>query len=170
MTQFETSIVTAVTQERGLAPRGNGRAEWFMPEDLQRFRRITNGHAVIVAAVTFDTIMESIGHPLDGRTNIVVGATAALPDSCVSVDTLQSGLDYAGTLGDDEVFIMGNAPFYKMAYPDITKLYLTIVRDQAATGEEFPDYRDDFELRSSESGHSGEFDYDFQILTRKKAL
>lgn len=170
MIRFETSIVTAITEERGLAPRGNGRAEWYMPEDLRRFRRITNGHAVIVAAVTFDTIMESIGHPLEGRTNIVVGATTALPDNCVSVKTLRSGLDYASTLNDDEVFIMGNAPFYEMAFPDVTKLYLTVVRDQVATGEEFPDYRDNFELRSSETGHSGEFDYDFQILTRKKGL
>lgn len=170
MTDFETSIVTAITPERGLAPRGNGRAEWYMPDDLRRFRRITNGHAVIVAAVTFETIIESLGHPLDGRTNIVVGAQGSVPDGCIKADTLQSGLDYARSLGDDEVFVMGNETFYAEAFPNVTKLYLTVVRGQNETGERFPDYRRDFMLQSSEEGRSGKFDYDFQILTRKKGL
>lgn len=168
MARPEISVVTALTERGHLAPMGNGRAQWYMPEDLRRFRDITTGHAVIIAAVTFDTIMEALGRPLPGRTNIVVASERELPDECVAAEDFEQALSLAQTLDQTEIFVMGDQEFYASAYPHITKLYLTIVRGDYQTDERFPEYTRDFTLVSSEPGHSGEFDYDFRVLTRAK--
>ena len=161
----EISIATAITHERGMAPDGNGRAEWFMPEDLRRFRNITRGHAVVMAARTFQTVLDAIDKPLPDRINIVVDPVQPIPKGCLSVDNLEEGLRLAQSLDPDEVFVMGDERFYAKAISEVTKLYLTIVAGEYTTVEQFPDYSD-FDLVHSETGHSGGYDYDFQILKR----
>lgn len=168
MSNPEISVVTAITERGHLAPMGNGRAEWYMPEDLERFRRITTGHAVVIAAVTFDTILDALGKPLPNRTNIVVAPTGPLPDECITAKDLNEGLRLARELEHEEIFVMGDQQFYAEAYPHLTKLYLTIVKGNHDTNERFPSFRSDFEVQSSEVGRSGKFDYEFQALTRRK--
>jgi len=51
-----------------LAIGADGDLPWRLPGDLRRFRSLTMGSSVIMGRRTFD----SIGHPLDGRTNIVM--------------------------------------------------------------------------------------------------
>ena len=46
---------------------------WHLKADLQRFRRITFGHVVLMGRNTFD----SIGRPLPGRTNIILSRRPA---------------------------------------------------------------------------------------------
>ena len=49
--------------------RGN-RLPWHLRTDLQRFKRITMGHVVVMGRTTF----ASIGRPLPGRVNIVLSS------------------------------------------------------------------------------------------------
>ena len=60
------SMIAAIGEHRELGK--NNKLLWNIPRDMQRFRKLTSGHAVIMGRKTF----ESIGHPLPNRTNIVV--------------------------------------------------------------------------------------------------
>ena len=165
----DISVVTAITERGYLAPMGNGRAEWYMPEDLARFRRITTGHAVVVAAVTFRTITEALGGPLPSRTNIVVGGTEDfLPDVCIGADDFEQALRIARSCDTGEIFVMGDGRFYDAAFRDLTKLYLTIVKDDDPdTLERFPAYSEQFRQVSSEPGTSNGYEYNFEIWERQ---
>jgi dihydrofolate reductase len=52
---------------------------WHQRTDLQRFRRITSGHVVLMGRNTFD----SIGRPLPGRTNIILSRRPANDQNAV---------------------------------------------------------------------------------------
>lgn len=161
----EISIVTAITEQGGMADDGNGRAAWYMPDDLLRFRAITMGHPVVIAEPTFRTVLNALGMPLSGRTNIIVDPTEPIPSDCIAVPDIVTGLAHARHLDTDEIFVMGNQSFYEAAWPHVTKLYLTIVLGDFATNETFPDYTD-FQQLSSQPGSSGGFIYDFRIFSR----
>ncbi len=60
------SIIAAIGQNRELGR--NNKLLWHIPEDLKRFKQLTQNHAVIMGRKTY----ESIGRPLPDRINIVV--------------------------------------------------------------------------------------------------
>ena len=64
------SIVAALDEAGLIGARG--RLPWRLRGDLPRFRRLTLGKPVLMGRRTF----ESIGHPLDGRINIVLSRRA----------------------------------------------------------------------------------------------
>ena len=66
------ALVAAMTPGRVIG-RDNG-LPWHVPEDMQHFRRVTRGHAVIMGRRTYD----SMGTPLKKRRNIVVSRDRAL--------------------------------------------------------------------------------------------
>ena len=69
------TLIAAVA-ENGVIGRG-GQLPWRLSSDLQRFKRLTLGHHLIMGRRTF----ESIGRALPGRTTIVLsrgGGCAAL--------------------------------------------------------------------------------------------
>jgi dihydrofolate reductase len=54
----------------------NNKLPWHLRTDLQRFKRITLGHVVLMGRSTFD----SIGRPLPGRTNLILSRRPANDD------------------------------------------------------------------------------------------
>ena len=65
------SLIYAVSSNGVIGKEGG--LPWHYPEDLKYFKRITNGHTVIMGRKTFD----SVGRPLPGRCNIVVSKESA---------------------------------------------------------------------------------------------
>lgn len=64
------TAVVAIGKNRELGK--DGKLLWHIPDDLKRFRRLTLGHPLIVGRKTFESIVEYIGGPLPGRTNIII--------------------------------------------------------------------------------------------------
>ncbi len=60
------SMIAAIGQNRELGK--DNKLLWHIPEDMKRFKKLTENHAVIMGRKTF----ESIGRPLPNRINIVV--------------------------------------------------------------------------------------------------
>lgn len=93
---------------------------WYLPADLQHFKRLTTGHAIVMGRKTY----ESIGRPLPNRTNIVV---TRQPDfrvsGCVVVPSLEEAM---GGLTND-AFVIGGGELYALALPLVDKIYLTEV-------------------------------------------
>ena len=115
----------------------NNRLPWHLPCDLKYFKRITLGKPVIMGRKTF----ESIGHPLPGRTNVVVtsnpdwqapGVRVVLGlDGAFQLAKAQAELDAAG-----EIIIIGGATLYRDSLPFVDRIYLTQV-EATPSGDAF---------------------------------
>ena len=53
----------------------DGALPWYLPGDLRRFRELTTGHVVVMGRLTYESILARLGHPLAGRTSVVVSGT-----------------------------------------------------------------------------------------------
>jgi dihydrofolate reductase len=105
----------------------NNRLPWHIPGDLQRFKALTLGHAVVMGRRTF----ESIGRPLPGRENIVVTrSTQFAAPGCRVAHSLEEALAAAGDA--DQAFVIGGADLYREALPLAERLLLTEI------GRDFP--------------------------------
>ena len=64
----------------------NGQLPWHLKTDLQRFKKLTENHTVIMGRRCF----ESIGKPLPNRTNVVVSSNTDLEiPGCIVKPSLQ---------------------------------------------------------------------------------
>lgn len=127
------SIVVAVSTNGAIGQRG--RLPWRLPDDLKRFKAITNGHAVIMGRITY----ESIGRPLPGRQNIVISRRIdSIPAGCVGANSLDQALSLVERR--DECFVIGGAQIYRDALPLANKLYLTRVHAEIDGDAHFPSF------------------------------
>ena len=119
----------------GLVIGAGGRLPWHLPADLRHFRALTLGKPIVMGRRTF----ESIGHPLPGRTNIVVTRDPKLSGAGVSVARdLEAALRMARPLG--EVMVIGGAAIYARALPLCDRIYLTEIHAKLCGDTWFPDY------------------------------
>jgi dihydrofolate reductase len=106
--------------DRGRVIGHQGKLPWHLPADLQRFKKLTMGHHIIMGRKTW----ESIGRPLPGRTIIVItrNANYSAPGA-----VLAASLHEALTLArlDPEPFVIGGAEIFREALPRATRIYLT---------------------------------------------
>ena len=131
------SIVAAL-DESGLIGSG-GRLPWRLRGDLRRFRRLTMGKPVLMGRRTF----ESIGRPLDGRTNIVLSRRAGYEAAgCRTAASMDAALAVARETGggQGELMVIGGAEVYGLALPIAGRLYLTRVRGRFEGDVYFPPY------------------------------
>lgn len=139
------SIIAALGKNRELGLRGE--LLWRIPEDLQRFKRLTLHHPVIMGRKTF----ESIGKPLPGRPNIILTRDPHWRESgVIKVHSLAEALGEAEKLDGEEVFIIGGAQLYEQALPLSKRLYLTLIEDSKEADTYFPAYEHLFIKKISE--------------------
>jgi len=137
---------------------------WDIPEDLRRFKELTNGHPVIMGRKTY----ESIGKPLPGRTNIVLSRTKQEIRGAVVVTSIEEALDVAGDAdGSEEIFVIGGANVYEQFIDQTDRLYLTVVhRGNPSADAFFPPYSA-FESVVSEKAHfTGQIPFTYLILEK----
>ena len=111
--------------ENGVIGR-DGQLPWRQPTDLKTFRRLTMGRPIIMGRKTF----QSIGKPLDGRTNIVVTrdpAFQAVGVHCVmSLDAaIAEARPLVAGAENPEIMVIGGAELYRAAMSLATRIYLT---------------------------------------------
>jgi dihydrofolate reductase len=126
------SIVVAVARN-GVIGRDN-ELPWRLPTDRKHFRRVTLGKPVIMGRLTY----ESVGKPLDRRTNIVVTRDRRYSaPGCRVVHSLAEALEAAQPA--DEVMVIGGAEIYAQALPAADRIYLTRVETDVEGDAFFPD-------------------------------
>lgn len=127
------SVIVAVA-ENGIIGGGNSLL-WHISEDLQRFKKITSGHPVVMGRKTF----ESLGRPLPNRHNVVI---TRQKDYAPEGVTVACSLEQALALFDDteEVFITGGGEIYAQAMGIADRLYLTTVMHDYEGDTHFPEW------------------------------
>jgi dihydrofolate reductase len=125
------SIIAALGRNRAIGYQNT--LPWRLPADLQRFKRLTLGHHLLMGRKTY----ESIGRPLPGRTSIIITRQPEfLAPDCLIVHSLAEAIALAQTRGEQEAFVIGGAEIYAQALPQADRLYLTLV-DAAPTADAF---------------------------------
>ena len=114
------SLIVAMGKNRVIG--ANGAMPWRLPDELQRFKRVTMGHHIIMGRKTW----ESIGRLLPGRTTIIVTRQKnyTMPGAIIA-NTLTDAI--AKCASDVEIFVVGGGELYREALPKADRLYLTLV-------------------------------------------
>jgi dihydrofolate reductase len=149
----KVSLVAAVARN-GVIGRDNA-IPWRIAEDLERFKVLTTGHAVVMGRRTWDSLPDRF-RPLPGRRNVVI----------TSNETWQAeGAERAGSLRDalrllegaPEVFVIGGATLYTEALRLADELLLTEIDAEVEGDTFFPSWdRAAFEEESRERHVSAE--------------
>ena len=160
---MHVAIVVAMSENRVIGMRNA--LPWRLPADLRHFRRITLGKAVLMGRKTF----ESIGHPLEGRRNIVVSRDPHFRASgCLIAPSLDEAIACAGA---DEILVIGGASIYAQALPRTEQIYLTLVHAQIEGDAFFPPIDEDEWLTIARTDHPADernvFPYSFLTLERR---
>lgn len=148
---------------------------WHIRSDLQRFKKITSGHVVIMGRKT----LESIGKPLPNRKNVVLSRTKGddapgLYWASTKEDALYMADIFSIINDKKEFFVIGGAEIYKSFFALLDKIYLTEVFAKNVTGDAYFDH--DFDHRrwstlEEEDFPATEFDeypYRYSVYKRKR--
>ena len=120
------SIIVAVASN-GMIGRDN-RLVWRLPDDMKFFKETTMGHHVLMGRKNYESIPPRF-RPFSGRTNVVISRNAALKlEEEVNVfQSINEGLSFAESRGEEECFIIGGGQIYKEALAQdlVDKMYIT---------------------------------------------
>jgi len=158
------TIIAAIAENNALGK--DNQLIWHLPADLNRFKKTTLNHVVIMGRKTF----ESLGKPLPNRTNILVTRDKNYKaEGCVVVNSVKEAL-VAAAKEDENPFILGGAEIYKQAMPFTDKLDITFVHHQFNADVFFPEIdktiwketsREDFK-----ADEKNKYDYSFVTFER----
>jgi len=118
----------------------NGGIPWHVPEDFRHFKKLTNGHPVIMGLRTWESLPTK---PLPGRTNIVLASSTSMkaePSTnaqthfCGSLD--DAIYQAAIAPGGNNIWIIGGASVYAQAIPQAERIELTEI-DLVIPGDTF---------------------------------
>jgi dihydrofolate reductase len=167
----ETAAATPVPLALIAAVAANGvigdrnRLPWRLPEDLQHFRELTTGHAVIMGRKTW----ESLPGPLPRRQNIVVTRD---PNYVARGAEIAHSLDAALALVrlPPPAFCIGGGEVYRAALPRATTLYLTEIDRDFAGDASFPPFdRAEWPATSCQTHRSADPQaFDYRFVTRER--
>ncbi len=145
------SLIAAMA-ENGVIGRG-GQLPWRLSADLQRFKRLTLGHAVIMGRKTW----ESIGRPLPERRMVVVSRQNGYRAEGIEVvGSLEEAIQMARAAGDDEAFVIGGADVYQQALPSVDRIYITLVLAEIEGDTKFPQVDWDAWTRIDSESHDAD--------------
>lgn len=114
---------------------------WHLPVDMRFFKKTTTGHCIITGRKNYESIPVKY-RPLVNRTNIVVTRnTNYQAEGAIVKNSLDSALDHAANLKEEEVFIIGGGQIYSQALKNgvVDKMYVTHVAKEYDADTFFPE-------------------------------
>ena len=159
----EITLIAAVSENNALGK--NNQLIWHLSEDLKRFKRLTQGHSIIMGRKTF----ESMPKALPNRKNIILTRNKGYKaQNAWVVHTIEEALKL--TEGDSQPFIIGGGEIYKLFLYHADRIELTRVHGNFEADTFFPeiDYKN-WELVEEEKHLSSENQpYDYSYLKFRK--
>ncbi|RPJ81765.1 MAG: dihydrofolate reductase [Deltaproteobacteria bacterium] len=137
------NLIAAMSLNRVIGK--DNKIPWKIPGEQKLFQRITEGHSIVMGRKTF----ESIGHPLPGRTNIVLSNRKgySIP-GCFVIN------HFSAVMNDAEkknIFIIGGEKIFELFLPYADQLYLSIIQKEFEGDAYFPAFStDDFQVLNEE--------------------
>lgn len=134
---MKVALVVAVA-ENGVIGK-DGAIPWYYPEDLKHFKAKTLGHPVIMGRRTYESIVDRLGEPLPGRSNIVLSRSdPTLMEGAVQAESIEAALEIAAASDGDVVYVVGGADIYEQFLPRADRLVWTEVHETVDGDTHFP--------------------------------
>lgn len=141
---------------------------WHLPDDLKRFKQLTNGKTIIMGRKTF----ESLGRILPKRKHIVLckSGNLQIDDERVEVISDISELDKY-IQDEEENFVIGGATIYSLLLDKVNRMYITRINEDFDGDAYFPQF-DEKEWKVVEKikgvyNEENPYDYDYITYERK---
>jgi len=133
---------------------------WNIPEDLQRFRRLTSGNPIVMGRKTY----ESIGRPLPNRTNIILSKQKNLRiKDCLIYSNIH---EVMSLWQNSNLFVIGGGEIYSMFLPFADKIELTLIDKEYQGDVYFPELDSSWNLDSEISSSHEDINFKFQTFLR----
>jgi dihydrofolate reductase len=163
-----SEIIAIVAVDNDYCIGKNNEIPWYLPADLQYFKRTTIGYPVIMGRKSFD----SIGRPLPKRTNIVITRDPFfIANDILVAHSIEEAIEMAESSSSEKIFIIGGGHIYSQTEALWDKVYLTRVDTHSNGDTYFPKLSTEAWDLISEEKYSADdknpFNYTFQVLKRK---
>src|SRR3989338_7148188 len=134
---MKISFVVAVAKNGVIGKKGD--LPFYIPEDLKHFKKVTEGHTVLMGKNTFDSIIKRLGKPLPKRQNVVITHQTDFqpPEGVLVFHKLDTALK-ALTKDTDELMIAGGGQIYSQLADKVDKIYMTHVHKEVEGDVMFP--------------------------------
>jgi len=164
----------------------NNKLLWNLPNDLKRFKKLTENKIVVMGRKTFESLPNG---PLLNRLNIILSNNKTFLDKDEKIKSTNTGViklsniqslfklvhDFEmnpsiKNINTDEVFIIGGGKIYELFLPFVQKIYATFVDvnvdgdTKSPTLEKYKWYEISEEQHKKDDKH----EYDYTFLTLKK--
>ncbi len=157
-------LVAALDRARGIG-RGN-QLPWRLPDDLQRFKALTLGHAVLMGRKT----AQSLGRALPGRANLVLTRSGQVPfEGMQAVASLDEAVQLAA---GQPLMVIGGGEVYALALPRADRMHLTHVDTEVAGADaHFPAFDPGDWTVEHRQAHAADarHAHDFQFVDYRRA-
>lgn len=115
--------IVAVDKKWGIGKKND--LLFHIPEDMKFFRSATLGKTVVMGSNTLRSFPG--GKPLPNRTNIVLYPGGEKRDDCIVVGSFDELAAELKARGDEEIFVIGGAMFYRTMLPYCSDVLVTKV-------------------------------------------
>lgn len=148
------NVIAALDRKQGIGYRG--KLPWHLPPDLEYFHQMTDHSIVIMGRKTWDSIPQQ-HRPCETRMNIVLSRhdwTPPAGDSGKGVllsHSFEQALELAQNTHEKlPIFVMGGGEIYQLAlfHPACSKLFLTHIDAEFDCDTFFPEYKNQFVLKT----------------------
>jgi dihydrofolate reductase len=127
--------IIVATSENNVIGRGND-IPWYIPEDLEHFKKLTTGNTVIMGRKTYESLPKEY-RPLPNRVNIVITRDKNYQaKGCLVVNNLEDALRKADN--NREIFIIGGGQIYREGLKFADRIYLTKIHKNISGDTYFP--------------------------------
>lgn len=127
------SIIAAICKNNAIGK--NNDLIYHIPEDLERFKKLTINKNIIMGRKTF----ESLPSVLPQRRHIIITTNKAytVPSKDVIIQNDISEIIRKSMISDEEYFVIGGESIYKAFLPYASRLYLTRIDKEASDADAF---------------------------------
>jgi dihydrofolate reductase len=127
-------IIIAAVSLNGVMGR-NGKLPWFLPGDLQHFKKMTEGHPIVMGRKT----CEGFKRPLPGRDNLVLSKSQSHREGFQFFTSLDSIESWCQKNNKNKVFIIGGAEIYRLYLPKAFQMLISRVDANVEGDTYFPE-------------------------------
>ena len=161
---MELNLIAGMTEQRIIG--NEGKLPWYIPEDLELFKEITEGNTVLMGRKTYQSLPET-KKPLPNRNNIVItrNINPYLDFRTTFSYNLKEGLKMAESY-EKPIFVIGGESIYKQTLPLANKLYISHIKRNHPGDTFFPevDFINDWEIEQEKNFQ----DFIFKIYKKPK--
>lgn len=132
---MKISLIYAQNEDGAIGYAGPRPLPWHHPEDLERFKKLTQGKPICMGSATFD----SLPRILPGRFHYVLTSREGLPrlgrlDRVQFLNSLDAVLEEMQHHNEKELFVIGGADVLTNAMKKADTIYRTTVLNHPLSG------------------------------------